>query len=46
MQIMKSHAAISLFAVVNGFFVEIRSPEKNDCDIPIYKTGSILIFEK
>ncbi len=45
MHIMKSQAAINLFAVVTGFFVEISKPEKNDCEIPIYKTGSMFIME-
>jgi hypothetical protein len=44
MQIMKSHAAISLLAVVVGFLVEITSPAKKDWDIPIYNTGSIFIL--
>jgi hypothetical protein len=34
-QIRNNHAAISLFATVNGFFVEISNPAKNDCEIPI-----------
>jgi len=34
-QIRKSQAAINLFAAVNGFFVEISNPAKNDCEIPI-----------
>jgi hypothetical protein len=41
MQIINSQAAIRRFAVVSGFFVEISNPAKNDCDIPIYRTGSI-----
>ena len=45
MHIMKSQAAINLFAVVTGFFVEINRPEKNDCDIPIYKTGSMFTIK-
>jgi len=45
MHIMKSQAAINLFAVVTGFFVEINRPEKNDCEIPIYKTGSMFIMK-
>jgi len=45
MQIMNSQAAINLFAMVSGFFVEITSPEKKDCDIPIYKTGSMFIMK-
>ena len=45
MHIMKSQAAINLFAVVTGFFVEISNPEKNDCEIPIYKTGSMFIMK-
>jgi hypothetical protein len=40
-QIMKSHADISLFATVIGLFVEMSKAEKNDCEIPIYKTGSM-----
>jgi hypothetical protein len=42
---MKSQAAINLFAVVTGFFVEINRPEKNDCEIPMYKTGSMFIMK-
>ena len=45
MHIMKSQAAINLFAVVTGFFVEINRPEKNDCEIPMYKTGSMFIMK-
>ena len=45
MHIMKSHAAINLFAVVTGFFVEISNPEKNDCEIPIYNTGSMFTMK-
>jgi len=37
-----SQAAINLFAVVNGFFVEMSNPEKKDWDIPIYNIGSML----
>jgi hypothetical protein len=33
--------AISLLAVVNGFLVEMSRPAKKDCEIPMYKTGSI-----
>jgi hypothetical protein len=44
-QIRKSHEAISLFATVKGFFVDINNPEKNDCEIPIYNTGSIFIID-
>jgi len=40
--IINSHAARSLLAIVIGFLVEIRRPAKNDWEIPIYKTGSIL----
>ncbi len=40
-QIRNNHAAISLLATVNGFLVDISNPAKNDCEIPIYSTGSI-----
>jgi hypothetical protein len=40
-QIKKSQAAISLFAVVTGFLVEIKSPAKKDWEMPIYRTGSM-----
>jgi hypothetical protein len=43
--IRKSQAAISLFAIVNGFLVEIRSPEKNDWEIPIYNMGSMFTIK-
>jgi hypothetical protein len=41
MQIRNNHIAISLFAVLKGFFVRTRISAKNDCDIPIYNMGSI-----
>ncbi len=45
-QIRNIHAAISLFAVEKGFFVEISKPAKNDWEIPTYKTGSIYPIKK
>jgi hypothetical protein len=44
--IRKSQAAISLLAVVKGFFVEISKPAKNDCEMPMYSTGSILTIDR
>ena len=41
-QIKKSQADISLLAVVRGLLVDISRPAKNDCEIPMYNTGSIL----
>jgi len=35
MQMRNSHADISLFAVLNGFLVEISNPAKKDCEIPM-----------
>ena len=46
MQIRNNQVAINLFAVVNGFFVEMINPEKNDCEIPIYNIGSMLTIKK
>ena len=40
---IKSQAAISQLAVVRGFFVEMTRPERDDCEIPMYRTGSMLI---
>jgi hypothetical protein len=40
--IRNSQAAISLFAIVRGFFVDTSNPAKNDWEIPIYNTGSML----
>jgi hypothetical protein len=44
--IRNNQAAISLFAVVNGFLVEMSSPAKKDWEIPTYKTGSIYSIGK
>jgi hypothetical protein len=44
-QIRNNHVAISLLATVNGFFVEMSNPAKNDCDIPIYNMGSIFTIK-
>jgi hypothetical protein len=41
-QIRNNHVAINLLGIVKGFLVEISNPEKNACEIPIYRTGSIL----
>jgi hypothetical protein len=40
-QIRNNHVAISLFAVVKGFFVDISKPEKKDWEMPIYNMGSM-----
>jgi hypothetical protein len=45
MQIRNNHEAMSLLAVVAGFFVAISNPAKKDCDIPIYNTGSIITIQ-
>jgi hypothetical protein len=45
MQIRNSHAAINLFAIVRGFFVEMSNPEKNDWEIPIYSIGSMFTMK-
>jgi hypothetical protein len=39
--IKNNHAAIILFATLNGFLVDTSNPAKNDCEIPTYNTGSI-----
>jgi hypothetical protein len=44
-QIRNIHAAISLFAIVNGFLVEISRPEKKDWEIPIYNMGSMFTIK-
>jgi hypothetical protein len=31
---------------VYGFFVEMRIPAKNDCEMPMYSTGSIFTIDK
>jgi hypothetical protein len=36
-----TQAVIIRLAVVKGFRVAIRRPAKNDCVIPIYRTGSM-----
>jgi hypothetical protein len=43
-QIRNNQAAISLLAVVGGFFVAMINPAKKDWDIPMYNMGSILII--
>ncbi len=37
----KSHAAIRRLAIEKGFLVAMSNPAKNDCEIPIYSTGSM-----
>jgi hypothetical protein len=42
MQIRNNHVAINLLGTVIGLLVETSNPEKNACEMPIYRIGSIL----